>query len=151
MAKLDPFVIQFPRKWLTDPEIGPFAVYLNRWLHDLFIRTGGGDDLINDNQISEIFGGQTVEIKDLDVIELAAGSTTITTTGDQFIVCNNTASGTIVLNTKPQDGEDVFVARKNGSITVNGAINGGTTFKLNGKKSSIHFKFTIIANEWTPT
>ena len=46
MAKVDPFVIQWPQKWMQDNEIRPVIEYLNRFLHDLFIRTGGGDDLI---------------------------------------------------------------------------------------------------------
>ena len=46
MAKVDPFVIQWPQKWMADDEIRPVIEYLNRFLHDLFVRTGGGDDLI---------------------------------------------------------------------------------------------------------
>jgi len=46
LAKVDPFVIQWPQKWMQDREIRPVIEYLNRFLHDLFIRTGGGDDLI---------------------------------------------------------------------------------------------------------
>lgn len=46
MAKLDPFTAQIPAKFLNDPELRPFFEYLNRFLHDLFIRTGGGDDAI---------------------------------------------------------------------------------------------------------
>ncbi len=49
MAKVDPFVIQWPRKWLEDNEIRPVIEYLNRFLHDLFIRTGGGTDLIDES------------------------------------------------------------------------------------------------------
>jgi hypothetical protein len=44
MASVDPFVIQWPREWLQDAEIGPVVVYLNRFLHDLWVKTGGGDD-----------------------------------------------------------------------------------------------------------
>lgn len=48
MAKIDPFVVQWPQKWVEDPEIGPVINYLNRFLHDLFILTtdGTGDSLI---------------------------------------------------------------------------------------------------------
>jgi len=46
LAKVDPFVIQWPAKWMADDEIRPVVEYLNRFLHDLFIRSGGGDDLI---------------------------------------------------------------------------------------------------------
>jgi len=33
---------------MNDNEIRPVIEYLNRFLHDLFIRTGGGDDLIEE-------------------------------------------------------------------------------------------------------
>jgi len=46
LANVDPFIVDWPKKWLSDPEIAPVILYLNRFLHDLFIRTGGGDDLI---------------------------------------------------------------------------------------------------------
>lgn len=50
LARVDPFVAPIPRKFLNDPELRPFFEYLNRFLHDLFIRTGGGDDLIEATQ-----------------------------------------------------------------------------------------------------
>ena len=52
MANVDPFVIEWPRKWLADREIEPVIRYMNRFLHDLFIRTGGGVDIIEKNQIN---------------------------------------------------------------------------------------------------
>jgi hypothetical protein len=45
--KVDPFVAPIPRPWAEDPEVEPFARYLNRFLHDIWIRTGGGTDIIN--------------------------------------------------------------------------------------------------------
>ena len=45
MARVDPFVIQWPQKWVDDPEIQPVIDYLNRFLHDMFIRSGGATDL----------------------------------------------------------------------------------------------------------
>lgn len=149
--RVDPFLIPVPKHFLINKEDRAYFEYLNRFLHDLWVRTGGGNDAVDDSQISEVFGGPAVSIKDLEIIALVSGSTNIISTGDQFIVCNNTAAGTITLNLTPEDGEDVFVARKNGSITVNGKINGNTAFKINGKRSSIHFKYTIIADEWTAT
>ena len=53
MADVDPFVVQWPRQWLEDPEIGPVVVYLNRFLHDLFLRTGGGTDEIAAGAVRE--------------------------------------------------------------------------------------------------
>lgn len=58
MAKLDPFVIQWPPKWMADNEIRPVIEYLNIFLHDIFLRTGGGDDLIDgsDQSVTSVFG-----------------------------------------------------------------------------------------------
>jgi hypothetical protein len=50
LAKVDPFVAPIPRKFLNDPELRPFFEYLNRFLHDLVIRTGGGTDAIEANE-----------------------------------------------------------------------------------------------------
>jgi hypothetical protein len=47
LADVDPFIIQWPPQWLEDPEIRPVIDYLNRFLHDLWIRTGGGIDVVD--------------------------------------------------------------------------------------------------------
>lgn len=46
MALVDPFVVELPAKLANDPEVGPYFFYLNKFLHDIFERTGGGDDLV---------------------------------------------------------------------------------------------------------
>lgn len=46
MASVDPFVIPIPQQWLADPELAATAQYLWRFLHDLWQRTGGGTDII---------------------------------------------------------------------------------------------------------
>jgi len=78
MARVDPFVIQWPRKWTSDPEIGPVVQYLNRFLHDMFIRSGGSIDLgegtldtveSNDNMIAMIIANQESIKKRLDSLE----------------------------------------------------------------------------------
>lgn len=64
MAKVDPFVIQWPTKWMQDDEIRPVIEYLNRYLHDMFIRSGGGEDLIDDNQ-EQVITALGAQLKDL--------------------------------------------------------------------------------------
>ena len=64
MAKVDPFVIRWPKQWVTDPDIAPVIKYLNRFLHDLWIRTGGGDDLIESGVQST--RGTTARLIDLE-------------------------------------------------------------------------------------
>lgn len=47
MAQLDPFVIQWPQKWVEDPEIAPVINYLNLFLHDLHFVLDGGSAIEN--------------------------------------------------------------------------------------------------------
>lgn len=148
MAKIDPFVIQWPRAWIEDPEIGPVVHYLNRFLHDLFLAVTNGTGDAGAESINDIFGAGIAETKKLNIVELTAGGTAITTTGDELIVCNNTAQATVTLNASPDDGEDCVVARRDAKVIVSGAINGGSTFTINGQYSSMHFKFSIDAAEW---
>ena len=50
MSSVDPFVIPIPEKLLRDQETREYFTYLGRFLHDLWVRTGGGNDKIDDLQ-----------------------------------------------------------------------------------------------------
>lgn len=52
MSKTDPFIIPIPRKITSDPELNPYFLYLQRFLHDLWKRTGGSEDFISNALIS---------------------------------------------------------------------------------------------------
>lgn len=81
--------------------------------------------------------------------EVISTSTSFTTTGDQIIICTNTASITITLNALPDDVEQVHIVRQNtGAVTVSGAINGDTSLTIGNRYSSPHLVFTLAANEW---
>ncbi len=80
MANVDPFVIQWPEKWVNDQEIGPVIHYLNRFLHDLWIRTGGGNDLLPQLQSESNRKADTLLYAVLDKVSLG-DSVTIDTTG----------------------------------------------------------------------
>lgn len=45
--KVDPFVIPIPRKILEDHDSRVYFEYLNNFLHGMWVRTGGGTDLID--------------------------------------------------------------------------------------------------------
>ncbi len=181
MASVDPFVIQWPRQWMEDDEIRPVIEYLNRFLHDLFIRTGGGDDSVSDSD-SDIFdpGIQLVDgegLEDIDDIglepslsfdpddidlpeldypsskdqvEVIGITANYTTTGDQIVVCSNTAAITVTLNANPDDGEQVHIKRQGTAlVTVSGAIDGDTSKDITFRYDSPHLVFTIDAGEWS--
>lgn len=46
MAQVDP-LYPVPAKLANDPEAGPYFQFLHRFLHDLWNRTGGGNDLVD--------------------------------------------------------------------------------------------------------
>ena len=47
-VKVDPFVVPMPEKLATDPQLEPYFRYLNKFNHDMWNRTGAGDDSISD-------------------------------------------------------------------------------------------------------
>lgn len=44
MAQVDPFVHRIPSAFLKDPEIRSYFEFTNQVIHDLWVRSGGGDD-----------------------------------------------------------------------------------------------------------
>ena len=71
MANLDPFIVQWPRKWIEDPEIGPVVHYLNRFLHDLFVLSDGGDLVDDENADNDSLGARLANlVKKIDEIEM---------------------------------------------------------------------------------
>lgn len=46
MANVDPFIQPIPSKFNGDPELRAYWEYLHRFLHDIWVRTGAGDDAI---------------------------------------------------------------------------------------------------------
>ena len=59
--KVDPFIVPIPEKYLNsrDPQERDFYRYLVRFLHDLWRRTGGGDDAIELITNTTITGNDT--------------------------------------------------------------------------------------------
>lgn len=50
--RVDPFVAPIPKKIQEDPELRPFFEYFIRWAHDIWLRTGGGVDVVEDTEVS---------------------------------------------------------------------------------------------------
>ena len=81
--------------------------------------------------------------------EVISTSADFTTTGDQIIICTNTAAITITLNATPDESEQVHIVRQNtGAVTVSGAINGDTSLTIGQRYSSPHLIYTVDAGEW---
>jgi len=177
MTQVDPFVIPIPKALLADPEVRFYHEYLNKFLHDLWIRTGGGNDAISDTGIRElypylpsapdesvfgVYGGVSRGTDDVSPtsfysfqrptveVEIISVSADYTTTGDQIIICTNTSSITVTLNPNPADGEEVHIKRQNtGVVTIVGDIDGQTSITPVLRYDSPHLVYTIEANEWS--
>ena len=138
MARVDPFVIQWPQAWIDDPQIEPVIKYLNRFLHDLWKRTGGGDDYIESNQNDTTYetGGTAQaldEIGYLEQIEDLIPSYTPTVFYTAVKIDNYTAvhgdfieaqNGVIItLDPEAEQDDEIIIANGDGTnITVLGSI-----------------------------
>jgi hypothetical protein len=108
-----------------------------------------GDVLSQVRQIvDELDSPHCREMKRLRSSTIAAGATTFTTTGDEYITCLNTAAAVITMNPFPDDGEDVIIAMRNAQITANGPINGGSTLIVPNQYDTAHLKYSLDAGEW---
>jgi len=142
MANVDPFVIRWPKKWESDPELRDVLRYLNRFLHDLWIRTGGGPDLIEEaleaiedlqDQINAIIvrldaneaaiadlQARVIDLEGLTVVTAVDYTIDGTITGHQTIVC--TADLTVSLDPAPSDRDTatIKVGQKNTKVIIDG-------------------------------
>ena len=143
--KVDPFVIQWPQKWSNDPETAPTLKYLNRFLHDLWIRSGGGADFINEIELDVEVINARLDVIEAELIVLAAriayleGSivvtaVNVTATGNTTIICTDAL--TVTMNSTPLDKDLVKVKARNGNVTING----------NGKNIDADSSVTIRRN-----
>lgn len=169
MANVDPFIIKWPRKWEEDPDTRDVLRYLNRFLHDLWKRTGGGTDYIVTNtenitnietevasELTSVSSGQLDELSDtLEQIEdriptsilkefyAASKSADYTAVDSDYIEANNRAI--ITLDPNADLNDQVIIANGDGSrIKVVGSIKYtklDSSLFINNKGSSFHFQF----------
>jgi len=155
MARVDPFVIQWPQKWVEDPEISPVVNYLNIFLHDLWVRSGGGEDLIESAEQAITSSNSRVsrngaKIDSLEDIRFRVVPVTSDYTASPFeiVECNNTSPITITLEPNALIEDQIYVKRKQNSakVTVIGPIDGDTSRVINIKKWADFYVFG--ATEW---
>jgi len=154
LAKVDPFVIQWPNQWLEDPEIEPVIRYLNRFLHDLWIRTGGGfDDTLalkeGLRQFEDLPATEFIP-KERQRITTAINYSTLE---NDVVIC--TADLTIFLNDTPDDKELVTINSGNNQITINGnskTISGETEVIIRRRSSglpiSLDMQYFVENDAW---
>lgn len=155
LAEVDPFVIQWPRKWVADQEIAPVIQYLNKFLHDLWARTGGGTDFI-DNSITEITNISIRESYPWDLTptprQFRAVTKSLNYTLLDFDYANFTSSATAKFPEFPKKGAVIAIRNgSNGTVKLDGNgknINGSSTGNIRLKETSIDFYYFIDSDEW---
>lgn len=117
MAQVDPFIIPLPRKLSDDPETGPWFQYTQKFLHDLWLRTGAGDDAIagtaNTDENETITGSWTFSTAiNLDGIGLQTDGVQVV--GAQLSAVADAAAATAVNPAAPT----AYTAHASGGVAV---------------------------------
>lgn len=168
MAKVDPFLQPIPPELLRDKDTRQFFEYFVRWAHDMWIRTGGGTDEIENAAARESYPWDTTAPSeeslstslygisvDTDhalttVARAVSVATNYTANESEFI--NATRSAVITMPEHPGDSATVTIRNGDGTeIVIKGngrKINGETTARLTMKGTVVDFYYFIDTNEW---
>lgn len=161
VQNVDPFIHPIPLKIQSDPELRPFFEYFVRWAHDMWKRTGGGNDLVADTGTRESYpwelnesGAQDVSnVYDLfkqepqsinqnlypQIIESVKEITTKTISNETYTAVDNmfinmTNNSTLLLPANPMKNSVVYFSKDDSKATLR--PNGK---KINGTLSDIVF------------
>lgn len=176
-VNVDPFVIQWPQKWASDPELAPTIQYLNKFLYDLWLRTGGSGDAISNITIEEKYAWdlsvnfareQALTLPQLfsekdDTVTLlqpahegAKAFNAVSAVSDYTAVdydfVNAKKKSRVTLPKYPEENSVVIIRNGDGSIIgLNGngrLINGESTGKIYRKGTTLTLQYFIEENEW---
>lgn len=177
MSRVDPYVANIPKKILMDPDreyLGYFE-YLNRFLHDLWIRSGGGTDSVedaidegiaNNNQIAYLTGYiKKLEdrIDDLEAVNppkiiadaFADVEVSSNYTANDWEDIDATGAVTIKFPANPSVNSEVIIGNGDGKrkiIDGNGRnikrISLSSTLVTVRKGTRLHFRYKIDKNIW---
>ena len=146
--------LKIPRKFLQDNEVFPYLRNVNTILFQLWNRTGGDNDSVDDGQQEQTASSSRVsrnaaqigalELKEFEVVTTLVD---VTTSLNQIIICRNTAPITVTMNTQAIQGDEVHIKRRGGKITVVGSIDGFTDKTINIKLYSMHLVFDGV--DWS--
>ena len=164
MASVDPFVYPIPKELQNDREVRAYFEYLNRFLHDIWVRTGGSSDAIASAELKESypwptsslaeesenviqFPTVTHEPKELRCYTVTADATVLPS---DFVNCKNRA--TITFPLYPEENATVVIRNGDGStirMLGNGRkINGSSSGAIYRLKTTIEWSYFLDTDEW---
>jgi len=143
-----PPALKVPRAFLQDGETREYIRQLNTIIFQLYQRTGGVNDAIEDSQQNITSSSSrtsrnsakinSLELKEFEIINTTVG---VTTEEFQIIICKNTSPIVVTLNTQAVENDEVHIKRRGDSINVIGSIDGFTNKTINVKNYSMHLVF----------
>lgn len=171
MSEVDPYTIGIPKQFLTDPEVRAWFVYDNRWKHDMWVRSGGGTDIIETITLEvastiepELYAYNSrveQELKELKlsidtavpvVKEFRAITVTSNYTAVDHDFINAKSRAVITLPKYPVVNSVIIIRNGDGSnikLVGNGKnINDSSDGFMRTKGAAIHFHYFIDTDEW---
>jgi hypothetical protein len=137
---------------------------LERFLHDLWVRTGGGTDTVESAAIEEKYPWPTAQLtseaKEFQYPLILPSAeqvfNTVTVTGSYtampYDFINAKSNAQITFPAYPEENSVIIIRNGDGSkITLSGNgrnINGSATGVLRRESTSIEFYYFIESNEW---
>lgn len=143
-----PPALKIPQAFLNDREVRTFIEQQNTIIFQLYNRTGGNNDAIEESEqnitsSSSRTSRNSAKINSLELKEFEIISTTedLTTEEFQIIICKNTSPIMITLDPQAIENDEVHIKRRGVSIEVVGSIDGFTNKTINVLNYSMHLVF----------
>ena len=150
-----PPILKLPKAFLEDREVREFIKQQNTILFQLWNRTGGVNDDVDEakenitassSRVSRNAGRiNSLELKTFELVETSVG---LTTKEFEIIDCINTGSIEIILDPEAIGEDEVLIARSGARVRIIGVVNGKTNIDLNVKGFSVHLIKQITGNGW---
>lgn len=143
-----------PKAYFQDGEQREYHRQLQTIIFQLYRRTGGVNDAVEDSQqnitsSSSRTSRNSAKINSLELKEFEIVNTSVSLTTEEFqiIICKNTAPIEVTLDTQAIENDEVHIKRRGKKITVIGSIDGFTNMIINVKNYSMHLVFDGI--DWS--
>ena len=140
--------LKLPAVILKDREWRDYERQRDTILFQLWQRTGGTTDDVEDSKqnitsSSSRVSRNAARINSLELkeFEIISTTTSLTTEEFQIIICKNTSSIDVILDTQAIENDEVHIKRRGGVINVIGSIDGFTNKVINILNYSMHLVF----------
>lgn len=140
--------LQIPEQFRRDALTRNFFEQTNTILFQLWQRTGGTSDEIDNSQQNIIGASSRVSrnaarINSLELKEFEIINTLVDLTAEEFqiIICKNVSDITITLDPQAIENDEVHIKRRGGTVNVIGSIDGFTNKVINVLNYSMHLVF----------